>query len=237
MPDPRALGHVARTGSVAILAATVRAPTVTLVVLAFVLCALAGLACTPQGDPSVGPGGYTDDFERDELGDHWYNTGASWRIIDGQLNIRNARNRPLWLRRVLPRDARIEFDIRSESPDGDIKCEVYGDGTSRATSESYTATSYVIIFGGWHNSLNGIARMDEHGDDRQMRPTPPRVVPGQTYHMRVERQGDTVTSFIDDTQIGRMVDPSPLEGRGHDHFAFNDWEVELWIDNLSITPL
>ena len=198
----------------------------------------AGLACTPQGDPSVGPDGFVDDFEREELGDHWFNTGASWRIIDGQLNIRNARNRPLWLRRVLPRDSRIEFDIRSESPDGDIKCEVYGDGTSRATSESYTATSYVIIFGGWHNALNGIARMDEHGEDRVMHPTATqRVVPGQTYRMRVDRVGSRVTSFIDGQQLAEMDDPSPLEGRGHDHFAFNDWEVELWIDNLSIQPL
>lgn len=225
----------------AILAPTVRSSSLSVLVLAFVSLAAAGLACTPQGDPSVGPGGYTDDFEREELGDHWYNTGASWRIIDGQLNIRNARNRPLWLRRVLPRDARIEFDIRSESADGDIKCEVYGDGTSRATSEAYTATSYVIIFGGWHNSLNGIARMDEHAQDRVMRPTgtptSPRVVPSQTYHMRIERQGDTVTSWTDDIQIGQMTDASPLEGRGHDHFAFNDWEVELWIDNLRITPL
>lgn len=219
----------------------VRASTASLLVLSFASLAAAGLACTPQGDPSVGPDGYTDDFEREELGEQWYNTGASWRIVDGQLNIRNARNRPLWLRRVLPRDARIEFDVRSESPDGDIKCEVYGDGTSRATSESYTATSYVIIFGGWHNSLNGIARMDEHGEDRVMNRTgaagQPRVVPGQTYHLRVERRGDTVTSFVDDAQIATMTDESPLEGRGHDHFAFNDWEVELWIDNLRITPL
>ncbi len=214
-----------------------RSSSLSLLLLSFALLAIAGLACTPQGDPSVGPGGYADDFNREELGDHWYNTGASWRIIDGQLNIRNARNRPLWLRRVLPRDARIEFDIRSESPDGDIKCEVYGDGTSRATTEAYTATSYVIIFGGWHNTLNGIARMDEHAADRAMRPVPPRVEPGHMYHFRVEREGSRVRSWADDVELGSMDDANPLEGRGHDHFAFNDWEVELWIDNLRITPL
>ena len=215
-----------------------RPQSIVLTIFAFIVLCAAGFACTPQGDPSVGPGGYTDDFDRDDLGDRWFNTGASWRIIAGQLNIRNARNRPLWLRRVLPHDARIEFDVRSESADGDIKCEIYGDGTSRAVSEEYTATSYVMIFGGWHNTLNGIARMDEHGQDRVMQPVGAnRVVPGQTYHMRVERRGDTVTSFVDDAQIARMVDSSPLEGRGHDHFAFNDWEVELWIDNLRITPL
>lgn len=204
--------------------------------LSFAALALAGLACTPQGDPAVGPQGFTDDFDREELGDHWYNTGATWRIVDGQLNVRNARNRPLWLRRVLPRDSRIEFDIRSESPDGDIKCEVYGDGTSRATTESYTATSYVIIFGGWHNALDVIARMDEHGADRAEHRSQG-VEPGRTYHMRIERQGNRVTSWVDDQQLATMDDSSPLEGRGHDHFAFNDWQAELWIDNLRITPL
>jgi hypothetical protein len=34
-----------------------------------------------------------------------------------------------------------------------------------------------------------------------------------------------------------MNDPEPLEGPGHDHFAFNDWEAELWFDNLHIQPL
>jgi hypothetical protein len=196
------------------------------------LCA----SCTPQGDPTIGPGGFFDDFEREELGELWNNTGAPWRIIDGELVIRNARNRPLWLRRALPRDARIEFDVRSMSPEGDIKCEVYGDGTSRATTESYTATSYVVIFGGWGNSLNVLARLDEHGADR-VEVRGPRVEPGRTYHMRIERRGQTITAWVDDQELVSMTDPSPLEGRGHDHFAFNDWEAELHFDNLRITPL
>jgi hypothetical protein len=32
-------------------------------------------------------------------------------------------------------------------------------------------------------------------------------------------------------------DAQPLVGSGHDHFAFNDWSVELNFDNLVITPL
>lgn len=193
-------------------------------------------ACTPQGDPAIGPDGFSDDFDREELGELWNNTGANWRIVDGQLNIRNARNRPLWLRRVLPRNARIELDVRSESPDGDIKIEVYGDGSSRATTDSYTATSYVVIFGGWGNTLNVLARMDEHGADRVEGPRR-RVEAGRTYHLRIEREGGSVRSFVDDEPLVSMEDPDPLEGRGHDHFAFNDWQAEIWFDNLRITPL
>lgn len=193
-------------------------------------------ACTPQGDPAIGPDGLRDDFDRDELGELWHNTGASWRIVDGQLNVRGARNRPLWLRRTLPRDVRVEFDVRSDSPEGDIKVEVFGDGSSRATTDSYTATSYVILFGGWSNTTNAIARMDEHAPDRAIGPRHP-VQPGHTYRMKIERRGSTITAWADDFQIATMDDPDPLEGRGHDHFAFNDWMVELWFDNLVITPL
>ncbi len=192
--------------------------------------------CTPQGDPGIGPEGFSDDFEREELGELWHNTGASWRIVSGQLNIRNARNRPLWLRRTLPRNVRVEFDVRSESPEGDIKVEVFGDGSSRATTESYTATSYVIIFGGWGNSTNAIARMDEHASDRAIGPRRP-VEPGRTYHMKIERQGSRITAWVDGEELASMDDSNPLEGSGHDHFAFNDWQAELWFDNLRITPL
>ena len=200
------------------------------------LLALALAACTPQGDPAIGPEGFTDDFERDELGDHWHNTGARYRIENGALTIQGARNRPLWLRRKLPRDVRIEFDARSDSPQGDIKVEVFGDGQSRATSTSYTATSYVVIFGGWNHSTNLIARLDEHGADRAIGP-PRRVEPGRTYRMRIERKGNRITAWVDDEMLATMEDPKPLEGRGHDHFAFNNWESELTFDNLRITPL
>jgi hypothetical protein len=128
------------------------------------------------------------------------------------------------------------LDVRSESPAGDIKIEVYGDGSSRATSESYTATSYVVIFGGWNNSMNIIARMDEHADNRAVGPRRP-VVQGQTYHLRVERNGNRIAAWVDDELLAEMDDPEPLEGRGHDHFAFNNWETDLWFDNLVITPL
>jgi hypothetical protein len=126
--------------------------------------------------------------------------------------------------------------VRSESPEGDIKVEVYGDGVSKATSTSYNATSYVIIFGGWSNSLNVIARMDEHAADRVVG-NKIKVVPGHSYRMKIERKGDTISAWADDQLLAKMTDPSPLWGPGHDHFAINNWETELYFDNLKITPL
>lgn len=194
------------------------------------------VACTPQGDPGLGAEGFSDDFERKDLGPAWNNTGGPYKIVDGQLKVAGARNKPLWLRRVLPNDVRVEFDVKSDHADGDIKVEVFGDGVSKAETTSYTATSYVVIFGGWHNSLNVLARLDEHGADRVVGPAH-KVVPGKTYRMKIERHGATIKAWADAQSLGSLTDPQPLGGPGHDHFAFNNWSVPLTFDNFRITPL
>jgi hypothetical protein len=193
------------------------------------------LGCTPQGDPGIGVG-FSDDFERGQVGAAYKKTGGSWRIHDGELHVKGARNHPLWLLRTLPPDVRVEFDARSESREGDIKVEVFGDGASYAKDDSYSATSYVIIFGGWDNSQNVLARMDEHGDDRVVGEAR-KVEPGATYRFRIERIGGTLTVWVDEDILLKMDDPEPLRGRGHDHFGFNNWQSDLWFDNLKVTPL
>ncbi|KPK14772.1 MAG: hypothetical protein AMJ62_11710, partial [Myxococcales bacterium SG8_38] len=117
-----------------------------------------------------------------------------------------------------------------------IKLEIFGDGASHSTGDRYEATSYVVIFGGWNNSLNVLARMDEHGADRITGP-PRKVQVGRTYHFRIERIDGTLTVWVDDELLLRMEDSEPLRGRGHDHFAFNNWQSDVWFDNLRITPL
>src|SRR5688572_16894879 len=106
---------------------------------------------------------FSDDFNRAQLGDAYLNTGGDYRIVDGELVISGARNKPLWLKQAIPRDAVIEVDAWSNNPIGDIKLEAWGDGKSFATTLSYTATSYVFIFGGWNNTISALCRMNEHG--------------------------------------------------------------------------
>jgi hypothetical protein len=207
-----------------------------LILLRLSLFSLAAAACTPQGDPGLGPEGFSDDFERSELGDAWNDTGGNFQVRDGALKVQGARNKPLWLRRRLPHNVSIEFDAKSDSADGDIKVEIFGDGVSKAEAASYTATSYVLIFGGWRNSLNVLARMNEHGDDRVVGPEL-KVVPGRTYHMKIERRGATITAWVDGRKLLELTDPEPLTGPGHDHFAFNNWQAPLTFDNLRVKPL
>jgi hypothetical protein len=197
--------------------------------------ALLTAGCTEPRSPAVGRR-FEDRFERAELGPDWRVTGEGWRVEGGALRGQGVRNHPLWLRRKLPRDARIEFDAWSDSPAGDLKCEAWGDGSSHAVQASYTATSYVVIFGGWNNSYNVIARMDEHAPDRRQR-VGPRVEMGRHYHFTIERRGRVLRWLLDGAPMLEWDDPDPLAGPGHEYFAFNDWDAVVHFDNLVITPL
>lgn len=190
---------------------------------------------------------FEDNFDRAELGSDWNALGPAWRIENGRLCGRGARNRGVWLTRRLPTNARIEFEAYAESPTGDLKVELWGDGQSGATGTSYTnATSYVVIFGGWKNSKHVLARLDEHGDDRLELDIDPKsddererpVSPGQAYHFKIERaDGKTIVWSINGAVYFELADKEPLVGVGHEHFGMNDWEAPVCFDNLKVTPL
>lgn len=186
-------------------------------------------------------------FERPDLGPAWNATSPVWKIEGGKLCGRSARNHPVWLKRKLPTNARIEFDAMSSSADGDLKVEVWGDGKSFAKGTSYNdATSYIAIFGGWKNSYHVLARIDEHAKGRPEVKIDPsgrdhkamRVMPQRWYHFKIERaDGKTIKWFVDDIEVLSFTDAAPLKGDGHQHLGFNDWEVQVCFDNLKITPL
>lgn len=184
---------------------------------------------------------FRDDFNRDELGEHWSSESpSSYAIERGTVALHGPRNHPLWLDMALPTDVRIEFDAWSTSDEGDIKVELAGDGRSYATTDNYTATGYVIVFGGWNNRLNVIARLDEHGRDRK-KVYEPKVEPDRRYHFAITRsvtQGRGELRWeIDGEEIATFEDPDPLMGEGHDHFAFSGWDAETHFDNLVIEAL
>jgi hypothetical protein len=181
---------------------------------------------------------WTDDFERAELGPDYKATSDVYALVNGALSAQGAHNRPLWLRRALPRDAVVEVDAWSTSPDGDIKVELYGDGRSYDPDQGgYQSTAYVAVMGGWKNSKSQIARLDEHGKDIVSR-TGPRVEKGKRYHWKFVRQGSRLDWFVDDmeTPFLTLDDPHPLEGDDHAFFAFDNWETDTWFDNLRIAP-
>lgn len=202
------------------------------------LVVVALVACKVKDPPPIRDE-WTDNFDRDEVGDHYFATGDGYRVANKALNAKGAHNHPLWLRAKIPRDIRVELEVWSTDPRGDIKIELFGDGKSYdPDAGAYMATGYELIFGGWHNSKSIIARLDEHGPDVVQR-TRPKVVPNQRYQWRIERKGNQLTWYIDDmtTPFLQMTDPKPLDGMGHEYLGFNNWETDTWFDNLVISPL
>ena len=199
-------------------------------------CALALLACKVREPPAIDQS-YSDDFNRPALGGDYNRTGPGYRLVDGALQAKGAHNHPLWLaRRLPPGDLQIDLDAWSNSADGDIKIELFGDGRSYdPDGNRYQSTGYVLCFGGWHNEKSILANRDEHGTTMVSRTTP-KVVSGQHYHWRIVRRGKVIDWFIDDlTQpFLRYDDPDPLSGPGHEYLAFDNWENDTWFDNLVI---
>jgi hypothetical protein len=207
---------------------------------------------------------YADDFSSfDTVAKNYFSTGGLWRVVEGQLLSPGVKNNPLWLKASLPQNVAVEFDVRSMSPEGDIKVEIFGDGSDHASG-------YVLIHGGWGNTVSIIARRDEHGPSLQrlhaeaqkiaaqkrlpdsdlvktglygpetgmrVEAHPFPVELGRTYHWRIERRGGELRWLIDGQPFMSYDDPLPLVGKAHDRFAFSSWEAQLYFDNLKVEAL
>jgi hypothetical protein len=175
---------------------------------------------------------FQDDFNRDALGEAYVTTHPGWRLVKGEVNDENAKNKGLWLNQAVPDNARIEFTVRSEALSngkpfpGDSKCEAF------ATEPKHQA-GYVFINGGWSNRLDVIARLDEHGDDRLAVTSKP-VEQSRSYRWAVIRDDNVISWYRDGELLLKYPDKSVIKGG---FFGFNNWESNLFFDDLAIYDL
>ena len=202
---------------------------------AWPLLLVLSIGCKVKDPPPV-TARWTDTFDRDKPGLDYLRTGPGYEVADGMLAASAVREHPLWLRKKLPHDVRIEFDAWASD---DIEVQVFGDGKSFSPDGARTtSTGYELIFGGPASARSVIARLDDRGKDVVQRALP-KVEPGHHYHCKIERSGTTLTWWIDDLQVPFLVmnDAHPLEGTGHEYFGFDGGQADTWFDNLVITPL
>ncbi|MBU1222136.1 hypothetical protein KKF34_19825 [Myxococcota bacterium] len=183
---------------------------------------------------------FFDDFNRDEIGSTWLDTIGRYIIIKNRLNIMGGYNHPLWLKRSLPVNVDIEFDAMSNSPDGDLKIELFGDGRSFAFNKgSYIATGYVFCLGGWKNTKSFIAKRNEHA--KNLLNTRKQVATiGKFQHWKISsRYAGGILKLIwtiDGKHVLTLKDSRPLYSRSNSFFGFSNWASDSWFDNLKITP-
>lgn len=203
--------------------------------------------CDSNQDPAL-TAPFTDNFDRTDLGNDWRSTSyGAYFLRNNKLCISKPRNHPLWLKRKLPNNVRIELDATPTSASADIKAEIFGDGCAFDNEgRDYTSTSYVFVLGAHNNTEHWLARLYEHGPDAkktQLLAGAPSIATGKlitqtNYRIAIERtDGKTVSIKVDGTLIHDLADAEPLGGAGHDHFALNGWDAPSCFDNLVVTPL
>jgi hypothetical protein len=168
---------------------------------------------------------FSDDFNRADLGDRWTRRSPGWDLRDGWLHVRGDKNEGLWLNERLPDRVRVEFDAKAATDEGDLKFEIFN-------TEQRHQTGYIVIFGGWHNSVSIIARLNEHGEDRQEAPEVP--ARGRVYRFAAVRTDGTLRWFVDGKLVLEFADEAPIRGS---FFGFNNWNAEAFFDNLKVFRL
>jgi len=183
-------------------------------------------ACKRQPPITAAQLPFADDFERAELGPAWTAAGGVWKLENGAVVTTGANNAPLFLNVTLPADFVVELDVKSETPAVDAKIELMTDGRMHQSG-------YIFILGGWSNQISTIARLDEHGTDR-VEKKPTGVVGQKSYHWRVEKKGGELRWLIDGQPYLTFNDSAPLDGKGNDRLALNNWQNHLRFDNVRV---
>jgi hypothetical protein len=205
----------------------------TIAVLVLLAIVGGGAACARKKKPGAATieglagGGevFSDDFQRDKPGDRWTQRSGKWDVKDGWLHCAGDKNEGIWLNVPLPDRVRVEFDARSQSEDGDLKFEIF------ATDQRHQA-GYIVIMGGWKNTVSIIARLNEHGEDRIEKDLS--VEKGRTYRFAAVRTDGTLSWFVDGRLVAQYPDEDPIRGR---YFGFNDWATDVYFDNLKVFRL
>jgi hypothetical protein len=178
---------------------------------------------------------FRDTFDRADLGADYQAMSPRYSIRNGRLAADATQDAPIFLLRPIPRDVVIELDAGTDTPQGELKVELFTAGPSLPRNGT---SGYELIFGGWNNTQSIIARLGEREQTAKKRKGPV-IKAGKTYHWKIVRTGSRLDWFVDDMSKPFLSfdDNEPLVPPDHAFFAFNSWQWESWFDNLAITPL
>lgn len=196
---------------------------------------MAGTGCREKLEPIVTD--FNETFERSALGPAWRDTGGKYRIVHGELTTPDAHHHPLWLRRRLPTNISVEFDVRTPSPDGDIRVIVFGDGNSANPDlDGCQSSGYELVFGGWKNQLSVLCRAGQAGGGHERARSDWPVIPDRSYHFYITRNDGIIAWYIDGHEMMSWSDPNPLSGPEHEAFGFDGGRAQVFFDNLVVGP-
>ena len=176
---------------------------------------------------------FEDSFDRAEIGENYEIQGGDWRISDGKLRCKTAKNRNLVLKSVdLPQNAVIELTMKCLSDAVDVKFNLWGDGKPHDHGDGYT-----FILGGWKNRVSIISKLDEHEKNRSEKRNAG-LEKGKLYKVKVERRSNKIKWFVNDELFLEYFDETPLKvSDGYSKLSFANWRSNVEFDDLKIYAL
>ena len=166
---------------------------------------------------------FSDDFERDELGEDWNAVAGHWQIVDGTLVAEHPAGNSCKLvcTKAFPGSQRLEYDCCTDKP-GDLSA-VIGANPTGSWESGY--------FFGFGSNNNMSSKLLVRGADTGFYFGP--IEPGTVYHVVCQRDGDTLTHIVDGKVLKTHKDPRPLTGEGHQNISLYIWEAGR-IDNVRV---
>ena len=176
---------------------------------------------------------FEDSFDRAEIGENYTVQGGDWRIENGKLSSKTAKNRNLVLKSVnLPQNAVVELTMKSKSDAVDVKFNLWGDGKIHDHGDGYT-----FILGGWNNRISVISKLHEHEKKRSEKRNA-NLEKGKLYKVKVVRISNKIKWFVNDELFLEYVDETPLKvGDGYSKLSFANWKSDVEFDDLKIYAL
>ena len=175
---------------------------------------------------------FEDSFERAEIGDNYEIQGGDWRIENGKLKSRTAKNRNLVLKSVdLPQNGIVELTMKSHSDAVDVKFNLWGDGKIHDHGDGYT-----FILGGWNNRISVISKLHEHKKKRSEKKE--KLEKEKLYKIKVERLLSKIKWFVNGELFLEYNDETPLKvNDGYSKLSFANWRSDVEFDDLKIYAL
>ena len=176
---------------------------------------------------------FEDSFERAEIGENYKIQGGDWRIENGKLKSRTAKNRNLVLKSIdLPQNGIVELTMKSHSDAVDVKFNLWGDGKIHDHGDGYT-----FILGGWNNRISVISRLDEHEKKRSEKRNA-NLEKETLYKIKVERLSSKIRWFVNGELFLEYNDETPLKvSDGFSKLSFANWKSDVEFDDLKIYAL
>ncbi len=166
---------------------------------------------------------FSDDFERDELGENWKVLAGDWRIEAGKL-VCGPGYSEIVINKTFPGCHRIEFEAITR---GERPCDF--SPVIQSAGRGYSG-GYLIQFGGRANTVNRILRADEPLEDRSADRF---IQAGEVHNIAAELDGNTLRLTVDGSIIAEGRDSAPLLGEGHE-MAGLYIHCETTVDNVKV---